>query len=68
MAKRRQGFAVLDPARQWEIASQGGKAAHAQKVAHRWTSAEAAAAGRKGGQAAQRRRLERERTARTKGA
>lgn len=37
--------------RQREIASSGGKAAHAQGKAHKWTagSAEASEAGRKGG-------------------
>lgn len=44
-----QGFASMDKARQREIASKGGKAAHARKVAHEWTPEEAAAAGRKGG-------------------
>jgi len=32
-----------------EIASKGGKAAHAQGVAHQFSREEAAAAGRKGG-------------------
>jgi general stress protein YciG len=38
----------MDRERQKEIASRGGKAAHAQGVAHRWTSEEARAAGAKG--------------------
>ena len=46
-----RGFAGMDPARQREIASQGGKASHAQGTGHEWTSEEAARAGRKGGQA-----------------
>ena len=51
------GFASLDPATVRALASKGGKAAHALRRAHRWTSAEAVAAGRKGGQARGRRRL-----------
>lgn len=46
---QRRGFAVMDPARQREIASKGGKAAHARGTAHEWTTEEARAAGRKGG-------------------
>lgn len=46
-----RGFAAMDPERQREIASEGGKAAHASGRAHEFTSEEAAAAGRKGGQA-----------------
>lgn len=36
--------------KQREIASKGGKAAHAKGTAHEWTSDEARMAGRKGGQ------------------
>jgi len=39
----------MDPARQKEIASKGGKAAHAQGKAHKWDTHSAAEAGRKGG-------------------
>ncbi|HZH95210.1 MAG TPA: KGG domain-containing protein [Flavisolibacter sp.] len=46
----RRGFAAMDSEKQRQIASQGGRAAHQQGVAHRWTSAEASEAGRKGGQ------------------
>ena len=46
----RRGFAAMDPERQKQIASEGGRAAHKQGVAHRWTSEEARQAGRKGGQ------------------
>ncbi|MGV3527630.1 MAG: KGG domain-containing protein [Flavisolibacter sp.] len=46
----RRGFAAMDPERQRQIASQGGRAAHQQGVAHEWNSSEARAAGRKGGQ------------------
>lgn len=51
MAKGQHGFASMDPARQRDIASKGGKAAHAKGTAHQWTSEEAKNAGRKGGQA-----------------
>jgi uncharacterized protein len=44
-----KGFANLDPARRKELASLGGKAAHAAGKAHTFTSAEARAAGKKGG-------------------
>lgn len=46
---RARGFALLSPKRMREIASEGGKAAHRQGRAHRWTSEEARAAGKKGG-------------------
>jgi len=47
---RNRGFASMDPKRQREIASEGGKAAHARGKAHKFTSEEAREAGRKGGQ------------------
>ena len=47
----KRGFASMDPSRQREIASKGGKAAHQQGVAHEWTPDEARKAGRKGGEA-----------------
>ena len=50
--KCKRGFASMDKARQKEIAGQGGRAAHAQGTAHRFTKEEAAEAGRKGGIAA----------------
>jgi uncharacterized protein len=40
----------MDPERQKEIASAGGKAAHARGTAHEFTGDEAREAGRKGGQ------------------
>jgi general stress protein YciG len=40
----------MDPARQRDIASKGGKAAHAKGTAHEWTAEEARRAGRKGGE------------------
>jgi general stress protein YciG len=46
-----RGFASMDPQRQREIASAGGKAAHEKGTAHEFTSEEAREAGRKGGQA-----------------
>jgi uncharacterized protein len=39
----------MDPARQREIASKGGRAAHEKGTAHEWSSDEARNAGRKGG-------------------
>jgi uncharacterized protein len=48
--KSRRGFAAMSPERQREIASQGGRAAHVQGVAHEWTREEAQKAGKKGGQ------------------
>jgi general stress protein YciG len=47
--KARRGFASMDPAQQRRIASEGGKASHSSGRGHRWTVAEASAAGRKGG-------------------
>lgn len=49
--KQRRGFAAMDPAKQKEIASKGGKASHALGTGHEWTSESAREAGRKGGQA-----------------
>lgn len=39
----------MDDARQREIASKGGKAAHRKGTAHEWSADEAREAGRKGG-------------------
>ena len=58
MAKEDRGFASMDRAKQREIASKGGKAAHQKGTAHEWTSEEARDAGRKGGMARHRRRTE----------
>jgi general stress protein YciG len=49
--KQRRGFAAMDPAKQKEIASKGGKASHALGTGHEWNSETAREAGRKGGQA-----------------
>ena len=45
-----RGFASMDRQKQREIASKGGQAAHNKGTAHEFTSEEARAAGRKGGQ------------------
>lgn len=58
MAKEDRGFASMDRAKQREIASKGGKAAHQKGTAHEWTSEEAREAGRKGGMASHQRRKE----------
>ncbi|WP_299539920.1 KGG domain-containing protein [uncultured Herbaspirillum sp.] len=44
-----RGFAAMDKEKQRQIASMGGKAAHAKGAAHEFSSAEAREAGRKGG-------------------
>jgi general stress protein YciG len=49
--KKSRGFGAMDREKQREIASRGGKAAHAQGRAHEFTSEEARDAGRKGGEA-----------------
>src|SRR5580698_9549070 len=54
--KKRRGFAVMDPKRVSEIASKGGKAAHAAGTAHEFSRDEAREAGRKGGYATHARR------------
>jgi general stress protein YciG len=46
-----RGFASMDPQRQRQIASLGGRAAHEKGTAHEFTSQEAREAGRKGGMA-----------------
>jgi len=48
--KSNRGFASMDPGKQKEIASKGGRAAHAQGRAHEFTAAEARTAGQKGGE------------------
>jgi general stress protein YciG len=45
--KSNRGFASMDPQRQREIASLGGRAAHQSGHAHQFSSEEARAAGRK---------------------
>ena len=51
-----RGFASMDWEKQKEIASKGGKAAHAKGTAHEFDSSEAREAGRKGGVAVSRNR------------
>ena len=46
----------MDPQKQKEIASKGGKAAHQKGTAHDFTSEEARVAGKKGGAASRERR------------
>ena len=48
--KSNRGFASMDLSKQREIASKGGKAAHAQGRAHEFTADEARNAGKKGGE------------------
>jgi general stress protein YciG len=48
--KKPRGFAAMDPEKQKEIASKGGKVAHLRGNAHEFTPEEAREAGRKGGQ------------------
>jgi uncharacterized protein len=62
VAKEDRGFASMDRAKQREIASKGGKAAHQKGTAHEWTSEEAREAGRKGGMASHRRRQQQQDT------
>lgn len=47
--KARKGFAAMDDAQKRQIASQGGKRAHALGVAHEFDAEEARAAGSIGG-------------------
>lgn len=54
--KSARGFASMDSDKQREIASKGGRAAHAKGTAHEFDSSEARAAGRKGGMAVSRNR------------
>ena len=49
MSKKGRGFASMDPAKQREIASKSGRAAHQKRTAHEWTREEAREAERKGG-------------------
>ena len=68
--KDSRGFASMAADKQREIASKGGRAAHLKGTAHEWTSEEARAAGRKGGQISRggRGRLVRRGVAREQGA
>ena len=53
--KKKKGFAAMDPEKQREIASLGGKSAHLKCRAHEFTTEEAKEAGRKGGAAIKKR-------------
>jgi general stress protein YciG len=55
--RRARGFAAMDPSLAKEIARKGGMAAHSAGKAHEFTPEEARIAGRKGGLAAQKKRL-----------
>ncbi len=62
--KQRRGFAAMSAEKQREIASLGGKAAHAKGTAHEFSKVEARLAGQRGGLAnAERVRQERARDA-----
>ncbi len=50
-----RGFATMSPEKQRELASLGGRAAHAKGTARQWTVEEAREAGRKGGKVTQQR-------------
>lgn len=50
--RRPRGFAAMSPEKQREIASKGGRSAHAKGTAHQFSSEEARQAGTKGGRAA----------------
>ena len=54
--KNQRGFASMDPRKQREIASKGGKAAHEKGTAHEFTPDEARAAGKRGGEVVSRNR------------
>jgi uncharacterized protein len=54
--KSPRGFAAMDQEKQREIASKGGRAAHAKGTAHEFTPEEARDAGRKGGETVSRNR------------
>jgi general stress protein YciG len=55
-AKRPRGFAMMDRERNRQVASSGGKAAHAYGLANRFTSDKAREAGKKGGASTSRNR------------
>jgi hypothetical protein len=53
---KRKGFASMSPDERKVIAAQGGKTAHAQGRAHKWSPEEARAAGKKSAEARLRRK------------
>jgi general stress protein YciG len=56
--KKPRGFAAMDPKLVSELAARGGKMAHKVGTAHQFSPEEARIAGRKGGQASQKRHKE----------
>ena len=56
VGKEDRGFASMNPDKQREIASKGGRVAHEKGRAHQWSREEAREAGRKGGLATHQRR------------
>jgi len=48
MTRDARGFASMNKHKQREIASMGGRAAHAKGTAHEWSSEQARVAGKKG--------------------
>lgn len=58
-AAKGRGFQSFNKDFMRSVASAGGKAAHAKGTAHKWTSEQAAAAGRKGGETRARNRAAR---------
>jgi uncharacterized protein len=63
----KHGFASWDLEKRTRVAAKGGRAAHAAGTAHQFTSAEAKAAGRKGGIAVHAKNKAREAKAATQG-
>jgi general stress protein YciG len=49
---KKRGFGSMSPEKKRQIASMGGKAAHANGTAHKYTHTEAVEAGKKGGKIA----------------
>lgn len=47
--QKKRGFAAMDPEKQRQLASLGGKASHKKGTGHEWTSEQAREAGRRGG-------------------
>ena len=47
----KRGFAAMNPEKQRQIASKGGKASHVNGTGHEWNSESARIAGAKGGKA-----------------
>lgn len=58
MSEMHRGFASMSVDKRREISGKGGRAAHIKGTAHEWTKEEARIAGRKGGMASRRGRLQ----------